>query len=178
LILQKNSFISITKNNYNFNFFQPIYNYYTLYFFENSFYKWNKKELQIDFSNIEKFRKYENYFFTSDDFIENNFLTDKVFKEKNIRYFNRRYISLKFDQENNPLFGLHRNYIKRDKQKSFIFDYYKEGKKELPFYSYDSKGNFFYKQIKKNSLIKKRELKSNIKFKKKTKKNSLIYLLY
>jgi hypothetical protein len=180
LILQKNWFISINKNNYNFNFFRPIYNYYTLYFFENSFYKWNKKELQIDFSNIEKFRKYENYFFTSDDFIENNFLTDKVFKEKNIRYFNRRYISLKFDPENNPLFGLHRNYIKRDKQKSFIFDYYKEGKKELPVYSYDFKGNFFYKQIKKNSLIKKRELKSIqdlIEEKKKNKQFNLFTLL-
>jgi hypothetical protein len=144
-----NNFKLINKTLY----IRPIYRYiYLLDFFETTFCNSktrNMCKLEIDYFTTQKFGIKENYFFTSDDFIENDFLSNKIFADKNIRYFNRNYLSVRLDQNYFPLFGLSRDYIRNDERGLIIFDFYKQGKKNLPFYSYDDKGHIFYKQLKR-----------------------------
>lgn len=93
------------------------------------------------------------YRFSSDDLIKNDFIYYTKYNQKNIRYYFRRYINPKMDNNNFPLFGLHRRYIKNNEYGLPLHDFYKEGKLGFPSYTYDEKGNYIFKHCREMTTL-------------------------
>jgi hypothetical protein len=115
----------------------------------------------IDYDRMNGLRM--QYITSSDDFIENDFIlyTDK--NQKNIRHYFRRYVNPKMDKKNFPLFGLSRRYVKTDEYGLPISDFYKEGKRGWPAYTYDENGNYIYTQIREMQVLYSRNFRRKLR---------------
>lgn len=82
---------------------------------------------------------------SSNNFITSDFLYNSERQQKAINYCYSKYINPKFSKKNFPILAKRRNFKRKDYYGFRMYDYYKQGKLNLPSYSYDERRKFLYK---------------------------------
>lgn len=109
---------------------------------------------QISMLRLEELSQDHNDILSKEDLIDEDFISFRTIPYNiDINVFNRRYINPKRDKNNLPLFGLHRDYGRKDDFNLLIHDYLKYGKLGIHNYSYNDKLETIFKHNRKFSFF-------------------------